>query len=71
MILDVCPSGVQRTMVSGLPLGETELGALALELGRACGTSSSVVGRSIELDGDHQSVVARALEGRGYRVDLA
>ncbi len=71
MILDVRRSGGQRTSVSGVPLEGPELAGLAMELGRACGTSSSVVGRSIELDGDHQSVVARALEGRGYPVDLA
>ncbi len=63
--------GETRTAIWGLSLPEAELRALAGELARACGTTSSVENGLIELQGDHQDVVARALEGRGYGVELS
>jgi translation initiation factor 1 len=58
------------TTISRVPLPEAELRALAGELGRACGSEASVVSGVIQIRGDHQTVVARALEGRGYTVEL-
>ena len=63
--------GETRTAIWGLSLPEAELRGLAGELARACGTTSSVENGIIELQGDHQDVVARALEGRGYGVELS
>ncbi len=58
------------TTISRVPLPEAELRALAGELGRACGSDASVVSGVIQIHGDHQTVVARALEGRGYTVEI-
>ncbi|MEE9278719.1 MAG: hypothetical protein V3V67_00960 [Myxococcota bacterium] len=60
--------GETLTIVSHVPLSEAELRGLAGELGRACGAASSLARGTIEIRGDHRTIVARALEGRGYAV---
>lgn len=61
--------GGALTTISRVPLPDRELRELAGELGRACGSEASVASGVIQIRGDHQTVVARALEGRGYTVD--
>ena len=60
--------GQTLTTVSHVPLSEAELRGLAGELGRACGAASSLARGTIEIRGDHRTIVGRALEGRGYTV---
>lgn len=57
--------------ISGLPLQEAELKALAKELKQKCGTGGSVKEGVIEIQGDQREVVKAELERKGYRVKLA
>jgi translation initiation factor 1 len=61
--------GKTVTVVHGLAPGD--LGAVAGDLKRHCGTGGSVKGGAVELQGDHREQVAARLESRGYRVKLA
>lgn len=57
--------------ISGLPLQEAELKALAKELKQKCGVGGSVKEGVIEIQGDQREVVKAELERKGYRVKLA
>lgn len=59
------------TTVSGLPLPDTELQALAKTLKKACGTGGSIQDGIVEIQGDHRQRIKRELEHRGYTVKLA
>jgi translation initiation factor 1 len=61
--------GKTVTVVRGLPPGE--LGAVASELKRLCGSGGAVKEGAVELQGDHREKVAARLEAKGYRVKLA
>ena len=63
--------GKTVTAISGLPLPEAELGALAGDLKRRCGTGGSVVDGVIEIQGDHRDTLVSELESRGYQVKRA
>ncbi len=63
--------GKTVTTVSGVPVAETDLKALAAELKRACGTGGACKGGVIEIQGDHRDTLATQLEERGYSVKLA
>lgn len=63
--------GKTVTTISGLPLPEQELRALAAELKRRCGTGGSVKGGVIEIQGDQRDVLVGELESRGYPVKRA
>jgi len=60
--------GKTVTLVSGLPAAE--VGEVARELKRLCGSGGSVKEGVVELQGDHRARVAAHLEGR-YRVTVA
>lgn len=60
--------GKTVTVVSGAPLGGSQLEALAKELRQLCGAGGTVKGGRIEIQGDHGDRVAAALQGKGWRV---
>jgi len=59
------------TTVTGVPLVEKELKALAKKLKQQCGTGGSLKDGVIEIQGDHRQVLKAALEKQGYKVVLA
>ncbi|WP_043531527.1 translation initiation factor Sui1 [Litchfieldella xinjiangensis] len=59
------------TTVSGVPLGDDELKALAKVLKKRCGTGGAVKDGIIEIQGDHRQVLKGELEAKGYTVKLA
>ncbi|MFP5450666.1 MAG: translation initiation factor [Thermoleophilia bacterium] len=60
--------GKTVTLVTGLPQGD--LGAVATELKKLCGSGGAVKDGVVEIQGDHRDRVVARLEGR-YRVKLA
>ena len=63
--------GKTVTAISGIPLPEDELRALAGDLKRRCGTGGSAKDGVIEIQGDHRDTLAEFLRDRGYTVKLA
>ena len=59
------------TTVSGVPLPEAELKALAKRLKKVCGTGGAVKEGVIEIQGDQRERLKAELEKRGYTVKLA
>lgn len=59
------------TTVSGVPLGNAELKALAKELKKRCGTGGALKEGVIEIQGDHRQALKQELEARGFTVKLA
>ena len=59
------------TTLSGIPLPEEELRALAGELKRRCGTGGSAKNGVIEIQGDHRETLVESLREKGYSVKLA
>lgn len=60
--------GKTVTLVAGLP--QADVGPVAAELKRLCGSGGSVKDGVVELQGDHRARVAERLATR-YRVKLA
>ncbi|TGD74903.1 translation initiation factor Sui1 [Mangrovimicrobium sediminis] len=63
--------GKAVTLVRGLPLGETELKALAKTLKRKCGVGGAVKDGCIEIQGEQRELIKAELEKIGYTVKLA
>lgn len=61
--------GKTVTVVRGLPA--RELGKVASDLKRLCGTGGAVKDGAIELQGDQREKAAAHLGSQGYRVKLA
>lgn len=59
------------TTVTGVPLAEKELKALAKTLKKRCGTGGAVKAGVIEIQGDHRDTLKAELEKSGYTVKLA
>ena len=59
------------TLVSGLPLNEANLQALAKQLKQRCGSGGTVKDGVIEIQGDHRSMLMAELTKQGYRVKQA
>jgi len=59
------------TLVTGVPLDEQALEALAKELKQKCGTGGAVKDGVIEIQGDHRDRLVEELQRRGYRVKKA
>jgi translation initiation factor 1 len=62
-------SGV--TLITGLPLAELELAALAKQLKQRCGSGGTVKNRIIEVQGDQREVVLAELLRLGYQAKKA
>ncbi|MCP9486620.1 MAG: hypothetical protein MSC30_12210 [Gaiellaceae bacterium MAG52_C11] len=57
------------TVVRGLPDGD--LGLIASEVKRRCGSGGAVTAGAVEIQGDHRDRTAELLAQKGYRVKLA
>ncbi len=53
-------------MISGLPLSDQDLAALATRLKKLCGAGGAVRGGSIEIQGDHRDRLVEELIRLGY-----
>jgi translation initiation factor 1 len=63
--------GKTVTVISGIPLDEEGVRAIAGELKRRCGTGGTVKEGVIEIQGDHCQILMAELEQRGFRVKRA
>lgn len=63
--------GAGVTLVTGLPLADRDLSALAKRLKARCGVGGSVKDGVIELQGDQRDKLHKLLVEAGYRVKLA
>ncbi|QBG37465.1 stress response translation initiation inhibitor YciH [Litorilituus sediminis] len=54
--------------ISGLGLPSSELKTLAKKLKKTCGTGGTVVGETIEIQGDKREVIKEVLEKEGFKV---
>ena len=59
------------TLVTGLPLGASDLKQLARELKQRCGSGGAVKHGAIEIQGDHRDVLVHELMARGWTVKRA
>jgi len=64
-------SGKAVSVISGLPLNDTQRSALAGELKRRCGAGGSVSGANIEIQGDHRDALVAELTRRGFSAKRA
>jgi len=56
------------TLVTGVPVSESELRNLGKQLKRRCGAGGTVKDRVIEIQGDHRDLLAKELARLGYTV---
>ena len=63
--------GKAVTTVTGVPVSDDELRALAGRLKKRCGVGGSAKGGVIELQGDHREAVMEVLRSEGYDAVLA
>lgn len=63
--------GKTVSVITGLALEPTELGALGKQLKQLCGTGGTLKDGNIEIQGDHRDKLKAALEARGLNVKLA
>ena len=63
--------GTGVCIITGLPLNENELKALAKKLKQTCGTGGAVKQGVIEIQGDNREKLKTELESQGYTVKLA
>jgi translation initiation factor 1 len=54
--------------ISGLGLTPEQLKALASKIKKSCGAGGSVVGETIEVQGDKRDAIAKLLEKEGFNV---
>ncbi len=59
------------TLVTGVPLAEKELKALAKQLKAKCGTGGTVKNGVIEIQGDQRDLLLNELQKQGYSVKKA
>ena len=55
-------------VISGLGLDQKALKALATKLKKSCGSGGSVVGETIEVQGDKRDTIQAVLEKAGFKV---
>ena len=56
------------TIITGVPLQESELKALSKQLKQKCGTGGTIRQGTIEIQGDHREVLMQELHKRGFKV---
>ena len=54
-------------LITGLPLENHSLKALAKELKQKCGSGGAVKNGVIEIQGDHRDILIEHLKARGYK----
>ncbi len=57
-------------VISGLGLSDNDLKQLASQLKKRCGTGGSVVGETIEIQGDKREVIKEILNSKGYKIKM-
>jgi len=60
--------GKAVTVISGVPLAQEELTALAAQLKKRCGCGGTVKQGVIEIQGEHIELLLDELKQRGFRV---
>jgi translation initiation factor 1 len=55
-------------VLAGLGLDSDALKKLAKQLKKTCGTGGSVVGETIEIQGDNREIIKQVLEKEGFKV---
>ena len=63
--------GKTVSVITGLPLNEEALKALATDLKKRCGAGVAVKEGAIEIQGDHRDALIAALAEKGYRAKKA
>ncbi len=63
--------GKTVTVVTGVPGSEADLGALAQQLKKLCGSGGTVKEGNIEIQGDHCEKIMTKLTALGYKVKRA
>jgi translation initiation factor 1 len=63
--------GKAVSVITGLPLDETALAALARELKQRCGSGGTVREGTIEIQGEHRDTLVTELARRGYTAKRA
>jgi len=58
--------GKSVSVISGLPMNDQQLEALAKELKRRCGCGGTVRDGTIEIQGDHRDTLVAELVRRGF-----
>jgi translation initiation factor 1 len=58
------------TVITGLPVSEAQLKALAKELKARCGAGGAVKEARIEIQGDHREFLMEELNRRGWKAKL-
>jgi translation initiation factor 1 len=56
------------TLVTGVPLGGSDLADLAKQLKNKCGAGGTIKGGVIEIQGDHRDRVVAELQTKGWTV---
>ena len=59
------------TLITGIPLPEGELKALAKTLKQKCGTGGTIKNGVIEIQGDHRDLLLGLLQDKGWAVKKA
>ena len=54
------------TVITGLPLSEPRLQALATQLKKRCGSGGTVAAGRIEIQGDHRDAIVKELAREGW-----
>ncbi len=62
--------GAGVTLVSGVPLGASDLAAFAKLLKKRCGTGGTIKNSTIEIQGDQRTKIAAEVEKKGWKVKL-
>lgn len=64
-------NGKGVTVITGVPLGESELQTLGKQLKARCGTGGTVKDGNIEIQGDHRDLILTELTKLGWTVKKA
>lgn len=64
-------NGKGVTTISGVPVDEDTLKAIAKQLKQLCGSGGALKDGIIEIQGDHRDKIKTELEKRGFTVKLA
>jgi translation initiation factor 1 len=59
------------TVITGVPLPDSELAVLATEFKKKCGSGGTLRNRTIEIQGDHRDLLVGLLQARGWIVKRA
>ena len=60
--------GKGLTVITGIPLDDDSLAALAKQLKQKCGAGGTIKDGGIEIQGDHRDMLVEELKARGYSV---